>query len=344
MTPVTSSPAAAGPPIPLRRVRTYVEFTRPFTLLPPTLGVISGAVTAYGSVSNPDSGGPPSLDLFLTVLLGSLCAALLNAASNGINQYYDIEIDRRNKPTRHLVTGAISMREGFVLSIALYAAAILPTWLVVVHPYRTLVEKLTAPAARHECVLIYLLGTLFTFVYSAPSFGRTKRRGIWANVTIAIPRGCLLKVAGWSMVASIAHLEPWYIGGIFMIFLLGASSTKDFSDMEGDRAGGCRTLPIVHGPRRAAWMIAPSFVLPWPLMPLGAWLEDPFEPGRRILTGDPVALTLLGAVLTVWGAYVCWLILKRPEDLAEVENHVSWKHMYLMMMAAQFGFAAAYLV
>src|SRR5262245_38577923 len=92
---------------PMKRMRTYVDFTRPFTLLPPTCGVISGAITAFGSASNPDTMRRLTLDVVLTVALGSLCAALLNAASNGINQYYDIEIDRKNKPGRHLVTGAI---------------------------------------------------------------------------------------------------------------------------------------------------------------------------------------------------------------------------------------------
>ena len=37
----------------LDRVRLYVRFTRPFTLLPPLIGVISGAITAWGSASNP---------------------------------------------------------------------------------------------------------------------------------------------------------------------------------------------------------------------------------------------------------------------------------------------------
>ena len=96
-----------------------------------------------------------------------------------------------------------------------------------------------------------------------------RRLGVWANVTIAVPRGLLLKVAGWSMVASVFHLEPWYIGSIFMLFLLGASTTKDFSDMEGDAAAGCRTLPIRFGVERAAQMISPFFVVPWLLMPLG---------------------------------------------------------------------------
>jgi 4-hydroxybenzoate polyprenyltransferase len=326
------------------RIATWIDVTRPFTLLPPTLGVISGAVTAFGSAHNPDPARRVTLAVILTVALGSACAAILNAASNVINQYYDIEIDRRNKPNRHLVTGAISMSGAFAYAMILYVAAILPTWLVVIHPWTSLRDRLTAPLALHECFAIYLAGTFFTFVYSAPLFGRTKRHGIWANVTIAIPRGMLLKVAGWSMVSSIVHLEPWFIGFIFLLFLLGASTTKDFSDMEGDRAGGCRTLPIVYGVRRSAWMIAPFFVLPWLLMPVGALMQNPLEPGTTILTGNSTVLIALGIGLCLWGIYVCRLILKRPEELAEVENHVSWKHMYLMMMAAQIGFAVAYLV
>ena len=108
-----------------------------------------------------------------------------------------------------------------------------------------------------------LVATVITVLYSVPP-ARTKRLGIWANVTIAIPRGVLLKVAGWSAVKTVVGVEPWYIGAIFGLFLLGASTTKDFADMEGDARGGCRTLPIIYGVRRAAWMISPSFVVPVP--------------------------------------------------------------------------------
>lgn len=328
--------------------REWVGFTRPFTLLPPLLGVVSGAVTAWGSASNPHvlAGEPRSwtLGIIVTVLLGSLCAGLLNAASNVINQYYDVENDRLNKPRRPLVTGRISMRSGWWFALALYAAAVLPTWLVVPWPAGGVAERLAAPLSAHQCFLVFVAGMLFTFVYSAPAFGRTKADAFLANLTIAIPRGCLLKVAGWSMVASIFHFEPWFIGAIFLLFLLGAASTKDFSDMRGDRAAGCITLPIRYGVRRASRMIAPFFVFPWLLMPLGAWLPDPFAPQHAILTGDRWTLTVLGLGLALWGAYTVVLILRDPQALAEVENHPSWTHMYLMMMAAQVGFAAAYLI
>ncbi|MBK6405254.1 MAG: hypothetical protein IPF66_09535 [Holophagales bacterium] len=36
--------------------RTAIRLTRPFTLLPPLLGIVSGAVCAFGSIHNPDPG------------------------------------------------------------------------------------------------------------------------------------------------------------------------------------------------------------------------------------------------------------------------------------------------
>ena len=64
----------------------------------------------------------------------------------------------------------------------------------------------------------------------------------------------------------------------------------------------------------------------------------------RVLTGNFWLLQILGAVMTVYGLYVLYLMLRRPEDLAVEENHVSWAHMYRMMFVAQIGFALASLL
>jgi hypothetical protein len=89
----------------------------------------------------------------------------------------------------------------------------------------------------------------------------------------------LLKVAGWAMVAHIWHTEPWYIGAVFGLFLIGAASTKDFADIEGDAAGGCRPLPIVHGVERAAWMISPPLRPPLAADPDRRLRARPAGPG-----------------------------------------------------------------
>ncbi len=297
--------------------RVLLEFSRPFTLVAPALGFASGAATAAGAA-------PPEswrAALLIYPLIGLVMAAVLNAASNALNQIYDLEIDRINKPRRPLPSGKLSLQNAWTFTFITYAIALGLAWFV-------------SPAGRHECFWIVVVATIITILYSAPPF-RTKRLGIWANVTIAIPRGVLLKVAGWSAVKTIAGAEPWFIGAIFGLFLLGASTTKDFADMEGDARGGCRTLPIIYGVRRAAWMISPSFIVPFVLIALGT--------RARILTGTPALLYALSIVMTAYGAYVCYLMLRRPEDLAVEENHVSWAHMYRMMFVAQVGFALSYL-
>jgi 4-hydroxybenzoate polyprenyltransferase len=193
---------------------------------------------------------------------------------------------------------------------------------------------LIAPQSRRECFCLVAAAAACTVLYSVPPF-RTKRLGILANLTIAIPRGMLLKVAGWSSIKTVIGVEPWFIGAIFALFLLGASTTKDFADIQGDVRGGCRTLPVVYGVRTAVWVISPSFVVPFLLIAIGA--------RERILTGNFVLLMMLSAVMTTYGLYVCYLMLRRPEELALDENHASWTHMYRMMFVAQVGFAGAYL-
>jgi 4-hydroxybenzoate polyprenyltransferase len=300
------------------RAGVWLELARPFTLVAPALGFASGAVTAFGAA--PAEAFSASLAVY--PLIGLTMAAVLNAASNALNQIYDLEIDRINKPKRPLPSGRISLRDAWIFTLAAYVIALVLAWLV-------------APRGRHECFWIVVIATAITVLYSVPPF-RTKRLGIWANVTIAVPRGVLLKVAGWSSVKTVFGAEPWFIGAIFGLFLLGASTTKDFADMEGDARGGCRTLPITYGVRRAAWMISPSFVVPFLMISAGAF--------AGILTGNFVLLQVLSAGMTCYGLYVCYLMLRRPEDLAVEENHVSWAHMYRMMFVAQVGFALAYIL
>jgi 4-hydroxybenzoate polyprenyltransferase len=299
-------------------IRSYFDLARPFTLVAPALGFLSGALTAVGAA-------PPevwSVWLLVPPVLGAAMAALLNAGNNALNQIYDLDIDRVNKPTRPLPSGRLTIAQTWLFTDITYALALSLAWLV-------------QPHGRHECFWLVAVAVVCTYIYSVPPL-RTKRLGIWANITIAIPRGMLLKVAGWSSVKTISGVEPWYIGAIFGLFLLGATTTKDFADMEGDRRGDCRTLPIQYGVRRAAWMISPSFVIPFAMIPLGAWLH--------VLTGNFWLLQILGGVMIAYGIYVCYLMLRRPEDLAVEENHVSWTHMYRMMFVAQIGFALAYLL
>ena len=290
----------------------YWELARPFTLVAPALGMFTGSVIALGAFP----GVPLTPWVAAKIVLGTLMAAVLNAASNTLNQVTDLEADRVNKPGRPIPSGRVAQAEALRAAGWLYVAAFV----------------LAVPVGP-QCTLLAGSAAVLTVLYSAPPF-RLKAVPYLANVVIAIPRGVLLKVAGWSCVRDFGRLEPWYIGAIFGLFLLGATTTKDFADVRGDAAAGFRTLPVVHGPRRAAWLIAPFLVLPFLLIPYGLH--------HGYLSGEPWVLYPLTALLAAWGAYVVYLMVRRPDDLAATENHPSWTHMYAMMFVAQIGFALAY--
>jgi 4-hydroxybenzoate polyprenyltransferase len=276
------------------------------------IGIFSGSLIGYGA----SHAHFPVLKVGLAVL----AAAVLNAGSNGLNQVCDLENDRINKPHRPLPTGKMTMRQAWTFIALAYFAALAMVAVVNV-----------------ETFSIYLTAALATVAYSAPPV-RLKRDPVGSNLIIALIRGELLKVAGWAAVATVLHsLEPWYIGFIYFVFLSGATTTKDFADIEGDRAAGCITLPVRFGATWSARAISPAFIVPWLLLPLGLEL--------KILTGNPWAIIALSVIMLAWGSYVIYLMNKDPYRLVtEGENHPSWHHMYWMMMIGHLGLAGAYLI
>lgn len=293
-------------------LRLYWTFARPFTLIPPMIGIFSGSLIGYGASHREFP--------ILHVALAVLAAAVLNAASNGLNQVCDLENDRINKPHRPLPTGEMTLREAWVFIGLAYVAAMVMVAVI-----------------NWETFAIYLIAALATIAYSAPPI-RLKRHPAGSNFIIALIRGELLKVAGWAAVATVLEsFEPWYIGFIYFVFLLGATTTKDFADIEGDRAAGCITLPVRYGATWSARAISPAFLVPWLLLPLGLRL--------KVLTGHPGAIIALSVVMLAWGSYVIYLMNEDPHRLVtEGENHPSWHHMYGMMMVGHLGLAGAYLI
>jgi len=297
------------------RLPALVRLARPFTLLAPALGMAAGSIAGIRPLVREDAlagrGG--------RVLAGVLLAILLNAASNAVNQLFDVEVDRVNKPDRPLPSGALTRGAAWGMAAAGALAALGIAWAL---PWPTL------PVVATAAILVY--------AYSGPPF-RTKRLWWAANPTIAIPRGTLLFIAGWTAVVGgegLGTAEPWILGGMYGVFVLGAASTKDFADIPGDRAGGCVTLPIRFGVAQSARIIAPFLVLPWLALPAAV--------AAGALHGRGTVLAALGAGLALWGAYTASLLLRDPDALTRQGTHPAWAHMYLMMAASQAGVAAAY--
>lgn len=219
----------------------WLALLRPFTLAPAALGILAGSLAAVGSAARAGrwawvDGLGDSLE---AVLLGTAMAVLLAGASNVLNQVTEVELDRANKPHRPLPSGHIQRRPAGLLAAALFALALVTAWFI-------------SPEGGRWAFGCAAGAALLTVLYSTPP-AYLKARGWWANGAIAVARGLLLLVAGWACVGSPARSpEPWVLGAVVALFLLGASVTKDFADMEGDRAHGIGTQPARLGLTRAA--------------------------------------------------------------------------------------------
>ncbi|MGA1819840.1 MAG: UbiA family prenyltransferase [Thermoplasmatota archaeon] len=307
-----------------KRFRAFIDLVRPFTLLAPAIGGITGALMALlvqGDLSTPYfSLEWPFLHVpgfpMLTILSGVTALVFLNAASNTLNQVYDRDIDVINKAYRPIPMGIVSPKEGIFISVLLYGIAL---WRA-------------AMVNRYFLLLVSVL-ILFTIAYSVPPF-RFKKRLWISNISVAVPRGMLGIVAAWTITGDILDPIPWLIGSIIAVFLIGSTTTKDITDIPGDDRFGMRTLPVHYGKKKAIALSTPFFVVPFFLMGVYWYLD--------LLPKYTLAMAML---FLVWSLLVVYLLYKEGDKEDEhFENSPAWKQMYLMLMGMQLGFLVLFVL
>ncbi len=196
-----------------------LELTRPVNAIAAGVLTLIGAFVAGGLFD-------------ATLAAGAAAGATVFAtgAGNAINDYFDREIDRINRPDRPIPRGAISPRGALVFSLVLFAGSV--------------ILALALPAlAIAIAVVNLLLLVAYTQVFKGlPGVG---------NAVVAALGGSTFLFGG----AAVGNVTA---PGV--LFVLAALSTftreviKDVEDLTGDREEGLNTLPIAIGERPALWV------------------------------------------------------------------------------------------
>jgi len=192
---------------------------------------------------NPSGGYRDLLAPPLFYLL-SLSSVLIAAAGYIINDYFDLNIDRVNKPERLVVDKIIKRRWTIVWHWVLSGLGVLLgcyiSWKI---------HNIIIGLANVGCVvLLWFYSTTF------------KRKLLIGNVVISLLTAWVLLVLYISEFRVAEFRDPVYhhglsrafkfdvlYAGFAFILSLIREVVKDIEDMEGDRRYGCRTIPIVWG-------------------------------------------------------------------------------------------------
>ena len=223
-------------------------------------------------------------------ILSVICIA---AGGYVINDYFDVKIDRINRPDDLIVTRVISrdaaMRWFQVLTVIGIVAGLTVAWW----------------ARSWNLLFIYVVIPGLLWFYSA-SYKRMLLVGnlIVAFISALVPLLVAIINADYlkhlynealAYTPIVGQLYVWLGGFALFSFLLtwAREVVKDIEDVEGDREMECRTMPIVWGEKASKVVITTLVLATMILISYLAWFVLPFPMEWRTLTGRFVIFGLM---------------------------------------------------
>ncbi|CUT04389.1 geranylgeranylglycerol-phosphate geranylgeranyltransferase [Candidatus Chrysopegis kryptomonas] len=167
--------------------------------------------------------GDGNSNILKLALIAGIAGALIDAGGNIINDFFDVEIDRINKPERPIPSGLITRKSSLLIYFLTTISGLALTLFL---------NKLARGIA--------LISTMIIFLYSF----KLKRTPLFGNFTVAFMTGLAFIFAG-----SVVNNFKDTIFPFLFAFLINfpREIIKDIEDIEGDLKVGIKTFPIVAG-------------------------------------------------------------------------------------------------
>ncbi|PWJ39968.1 4-hydroxybenzoate polyprenyltransferase [Sediminitomix flava] len=167
--------------------------------------------------------------LFARVVLAT---TLIAAAGYVINDYYDIKIDTINKPSRVFIGRILTRRKAMFL-----------------HTFLNFIGIALGTSVSIKIGVICFICAFLLWLYS----NQLKRMLFIGNLCVAALTSLCILIIG-------IYVDDHYaLIYIYSLFAFGTTVIreiiKDIQDLKGDKAFGCKTLPIVWGIRKTKYLI-----------------------------------------------------------------------------------------
>ncbi|MCD6477045.1 MAG: UbiA family prenyltransferase [Candidatus Aenigmarchaeota archaeon] len=193
----------------------YIKILRPSVVLLTTFAVIVGALIS----------GIYNINL---IIVASIVAMLISGSGNVLNDYFDYDIDKINKPNRPLVSGSISKKNAIIYYLLLISLSIIFVLLLNIY-----------------CIVLAFFNIIFIFIYNK----YLKRTVVghfadsWLPASAIIFGGLLSKAISIPLIILAAMS---YFGN------LSREIAKGIEDYKGDKKLNIKTFSILLGKKYAS--------------------------------------------------------------------------------------------
>jgi geranylgeranylglycerol-phosphate geranylgeranyltransferase len=203
-----------------------------FTITRPLNSFAAGCAAVVAFLIATGTIVPAVLQLFAIVFL-------ITAAGNIINDYFDVEIDRVNRPDRPIPSGQVTLPAARSFAFMLFLAGIL-----------------ICLFTNAVCSLIAIINTLLLIGYAA----FLKRMPLLGNIAVSYLAASMFLFGGaLAGIPGFFNVMPFAVMTFFA--MLARELVKDAEDVDGDLTSGAVTIPIRYGIQATMVLALSSAVL-----------------------------------------------------------------------------------
>ncbi len=217
------------------KVNGFLRLIRPVNCIVMSFAVIVGASLAGINTHH-----------WLNLVYGAVTAFTLTGAAMAVNDYYDLDIDKINEPSRPIPSGAVSLRAALVLTGVLTAVGLVSAFLISLY-----------------CLLFAFAAWVIMVAYTTVG----KRSGFTGNLLVSV---CIAApfLFGSLVVVNLIKTNILLFASMAFLSNTGREITKGIVDVQGDSSHKIKTLAVVFGERKAALAAAVFFIFAVCLSPL----------------------------------------------------------------------------
>jgi len=198
------------------------------------INCIMGTLTVIIGILNTRTGIPINI-LLINLVLGILTYYFIAGSGMIINDIYDIEIDKINRPDRPIPSGAVSLKQAKILFILTFGIGVMIS----------IIHYLIFDLSGLNVILAIFFG-LIGWLYAA--WG--KKQGFIGNIIVGISFSIgLIYGAVLNSLIIPPYIYYFFLTAFFL--LLSREIVKGCEDIEGDKEEGVKTLAIKLGTKKA---------------------------------------------------------------------------------------------